>query len=209
MTSEHVALVLDRTDAAKPPRLHVTVVFQMTNRGGDTTLEEGIPVGPIADIEGFALQVDAAPVECRLVDCARPTAEGGDRPSRQDLWYVWNTVYKAGQERTHVVSYSIPAHEHQIPPHRCYHTGYLLHTGAPWKKRIRSAKVTLRLGEGIGAEDLSFSPRVAGQGEGWWRWTFQNFEPTRAEDIGIIVDPDRQVCRRERAGSQRVWETAR
>ena len=108
--------------------------------------------------------------------------EGGEV---RDYWYVWATTFKAKTKSTHVVKYVLDLdHQH------CYHcTGYVLHTGSPWKNPIKHATVTLTYGGNFVPDQVGeLSPAPCTRTRDSVIWNFENFEPTKKDDIVIPYD---------------------
>lgn len=191
MTSEEVDVTIEATGEERHEKLVVDAVFQMTNAGEAVEIEEGFPVGPWPNMRDFRVEVDGKAVDFELVNLGRLGGEkrrGGGADEPGDYWYVWKANYAAKSPCRHVVHYEVDLH------HRMYtgvETSYVLHTGAPWKNPIGKAVVRLRTKNMPASHVFAVSPTRGLSREGdVWTWTFENLEPTAADDIRIGYDSD-------------------
>ncbi len=194
MTSEKVDLVLTRSKG-DDEQLSVTADFNMTNLGdGATSFEIGFPIGPIHNMDGFSIEIDGRRIAHRLIDRSggkiRELTEAQARPKQgadwplvgRDLWYVWQASFPKGRSR-HLVKYRIT-----IGHWSEYRwSGYILHTGAPWKNKIGKAVVTLRCAGGLTLDNISSVKPMEGlsRGKDTLTWTFSQLEPTKQHDISV------------------------
>ncbi|NUN50142.1 MAG: hypothetical protein HUU15_15045 [Candidatus Brocadiae bacterium] len=189
MTAEEVNLTLEATGEKRSEKLVVDAVFYMTNLGDAVEIEEGFPVGPVPNMSKFKVEIDGKPVDFELVNLrpgAPKTKRRGVEDEAGDYWYIWKAKYPARAPSRRVVHYEVGLH------HRYYTgvtTSYVLHTGGPWKNAIGKAVVTLRTKNLPAAHIFALSPtRGLSRTGDVWTWTFENLEPTEADNIRIGYD---------------------
>lgn len=187
MTSEDVTLVL-KADGKRHERLVVDATFEMTNLGKATELEEGFPIGPVNNMEKFTVSLDGKAAKATAVNLGKKAE--GDWPLHEgeDWWQVWQVSFAAGAKVTHAVHYELVL-EHDF--YTTVTTGYVLHTGAPWKNPIGRATVTLRV-EGLSLAHVYRAWPDAGfeRGEKELVWKREKFEPGEEDDIRIQYDDE-------------------
>jgi len=224
MSGEEVSLVLSRDGDVD--RLDVEAVFHMRNLGGETAFEEGFPIGPVKNMRGFSAAIDGVAVEPKLVDRFRGKVrtvteeEAGkyDESGKHDYWYVWDAVFPAKAERTHVVKYRLDLD--LFSDFRV--VTYVLETGARWKNPIGKAVVTFRCASPLSFDNvLSAHPLEGGVRKGdALVWTFTEFEPAADQNIEIryntartwdrIVADLREKARRHWSGKKELaWTLSR
>jgi hypothetical protein len=159
MTAEDVSVTLVANEN-RSEKLEVEATFDMTNLGDAVELEEGFPVGPVANMDPFSIELDGKKVAADLVDIVSgKKVEPGtklDPEGKHDFWYVWKAAYKAKSRCAHKVKYTV---SYSHPFYTMVDTAYVLHTGARWKGPIGRAKVTFKV-QGMDPEKVySVSPR--------------------------------------------------
>lgn len=186
MTSEEVNLVITRKD--EQDTLYVTATFHMTNLGDEAAFEVGFPVGTHENMKNFKVTTDGVAHDITKIDRNPPKAQGRDDRDAMDMhahqyWYVWDAKYAAKAKVTHVVTYTVDIWHWS--DNRS--TGYILQSGAGWKNAIGKAVITLAAGEGLTLEHLrDIGPkRNLTLKDGVYTWTFENLEPTAADNIVI------------------------
>ncbi|MCA8911253.1 MAG: hypothetical protein KDB82_06090 [Planctomycetes bacterium] len=202
MTSEEVELVLSKTD--EDDTLDVTVTFHMTNLGEAASFEIGFPMGAFQNMSDFSVTTDGVERDPKIIDKNPEPEEHKDDndgkkgfsrdPWRHDYWWVWDESWAEGAAVTHVVKYKLSVWHWS----NYRSTGYILHTGAAWKNKIKSAKVTLSFG---GDMELGYIERLGPAGfeiKGKKAvWNFKDLEPTNADDISIHYDRDETVTQKD------------
>jgi hypothetical protein len=186
MTSEEVNLVITRKD--EQDTLYVTATFHMTNLGDEAAFEVGFPVGTHENMKSFKVTTDGVAHDITKIDRNPPKAQGRDERDSIEMhphqyWYVWDAKYAAKAKVTHVVTYTVDIWHWSDNRY----TGYILHSGAGWKNAIGKAVVTLSAGEGMTLDHLrDIGPkRNLAFKDNTYTWTFENLEPTAADNITI------------------------
>jgi hypothetical protein len=196
MTSEEVKLILSKTKDSDT--LDVTVTFHMTNHGKAAAFEIGFPMGAYKNMSDFSVTTDGVKREAKVIDKnPEPEKEGKKGMRRQwahDYWWVWDESWAEGAKVTHVVKYKLNVWHWS----NYRSTGYILHTGAAWKNKIKSARVTLSFASDMG---LGYIDRLGPAGfkikDGKVLWNFKDLEPTGKDDIQIHYDRDETVAQKD------------
>ena len=191
MLAEDVQLVLTGKDEARTSvELIVTATFEMQNPGASLEMETGFPAGDRGTLEDFFVTVDGEAVEVVLLRRDEPATDDDEEspasdPERapEDWWYVWTAPYPGGTTSTHVVTYRLPVQRNSS----LGHTGYVLHTGAPWDGTIGKARITLRTAGTLRLDHLyDVRPHPGGRRtDSSIVWEFEDLEPTTEHDIHI------------------------
>lgn len=101
---------------------------------------------------------------------------------------MWDQTFPAKTEVTHVVTYRVRI----IGARGQRTTGYTLHTGASWKGLIGKAEVILKTASGTSLDQVWWVTPHANstRSEEDIKWVFENFEPTKKDDIKVTFHTD-------------------
>ncbi len=194
MAAEDVSLTLRGKDKWSAT-LEVVATFSMHNPGEATRLETGFPFGAFENVTAFSVEVDGKNIPAKLVNKGESVAKKivdrlkprRPRPgmNRNDFWYVWTAPYAGKNTSTHIVRYTVALT--RMGHQRTGFTGYILHSGSPWKGLIGKGKLTLRCADGITFDHLrSIRFKVSGKRfDDRLEWTFTDLEPTKEHDIRL------------------------
>jgi hypothetical protein len=199
MVAETVALTVLSTPAANfLGQAKTEAVFMMRNLGAvDETLEVRFPLtfwdnqsdgfGNFPEISDIQIQVNGQTVRTRRLEA---DFTGGVAFSRAP-WAVFNVIFPTGQDVIIKVTYTTNGFGYA--PY--FALRYVLETGAGWNGTIGSADIIVKLPyeantqnamleEGVGFSTTTPGAQLVGKEI---RWHFEDFEPTRENNIEITL----------------------
>lgn len=188
MVAEEVNIYLTSTKA------HVQCFFTLQNQGGLDTIEVGFPRGWEGDLLEFKARDRNAPGLWPVRTMAEYPAYGEYSGEAIPWWKVFEVPFaEVGdtvvvENRYHTFLLPWGPSNRPLSGAEDLRFTYILKTGALWQGAIRSARITVRLGNLPFDQITGISPEGYSREGNRLTWSYTDFEPT--EDIKIDIMQD-------------------